>query len=284
MKNKYNIFFETVKYIILLFGSAVMLYPLVWLVGASFKENSEIFNSMVPFTAHPVIDGYIKAFNDYGGKINIFGALKNTFVYVFPKVIFTVFSCTVTAYGFTRFDFKCKKILFAILMSTLFMPKTVIMIPQFIMFKNINWIDSSLYLPLTVPSAFAADTYFVFLMIQFFRSIPRTFDDASEIDGCSKIQTLVYILCPLMKPAIVSCAVFQFIWSSNDFMGPLFYVSSPEKYPVSVFIKLSMDADSGFEWNRIFALSFISLIPVLVVFFVAQKSFTEGIKTGGLKE
>lgn len=271
------------KYAVLIIVGLVMVYPLIWMFGATFKTNNEIFSSMSPFTLKPTLDGYRNAMNDYGGKINLFFAMFNTYKYVIPKVIFTVVSCTITAYGFGRFHFKGRNLLFAVLMSTLFLPNVVMNVPQYILYNNFGWIDSKMYLPLLVPSLFAFDTYFVFMMVQFLRNIPRELDEAATIDGCNSVQTLWHVIVPMLRPAMVSCALFQFMWSSNDFMGPLLYVKTPEFYPATIFVKLSMDADTGFEWNRVLAVSFISIIPQLVVFFCAQNQFIDGISAGSVK-
>ena len=272
-----------IKYIILIVVGFIMVYPLIWMVGATFKTNNEIFSNLTPFTAHPTHDGYKNAMNDYGGSINIFKAMFNTYSYVLPKVIFTVISATLTAYGFGRFNFVGRNVLFAALMATLFLPQVVMNVPQFILYNNFGWVDSEIYLPLIIPSLFAFDTYFVFMLIQFLRGIPRELDEAATIDGCNSIQTLIMVICPMLKPAMVSCALFQFMWSSNDYMGPLLYVKTPSNYPAAIFVRLSMDADTGFDWNRVLAVSLISIIPSLVVFFCAQKQFIEGISAGSVK-
>jgi oligogalacturonide transport system permease protein len=274
---------EFLKYFVLIAVGFIMIYPLLWMIGATFKNNAEIFTNITPFTANPTISGYIDAMNDYGGKINIWSSMFNTYKYVLPKVLFTVASCTLTAYGFARFTFIGHKALFAALMSTLFLPQVVMNVPQFILYNNFGWVDSPIYLPLIIPSLFAFDTYFVFMLIQFLRSIPRELDEAAKIDGCNAFQILTRIIAPVLKPAIVSCALFQFMWSSNDFMGPLLYVNTPERYPATIFVRLSMDADAGFSWNRILAVSLISIIPSLIVFFMAQRQFVDGISAGSLK-
>lgn len=202
---------------------------------------------------------------------------------LFAEVILTLLSTVVVAYGFARFDFYGNKILFPVMISTLFLPLVVLNEPQFMMYNKFGWIDSSLYLPLIVPTLFATDTYFVFMLVQFLRNIPREMEEAAEIDGCGSFKTLTAIIVPMLKPAIVSCGLFQFMWSSNDFMGPLLYVNTPANYPVSLFVKMSMDADTGFEWNRVLAMSLIAIIPSLIVFFLAQKQFVEGISAGSVK-
>lgn len=271
------------RYIILIVVGIIMVYPLLWMISATFKVNNEIFSGIGLIPKKVTFSGYVNAMKDYAGDIDIVKAMINTYSYVIPKVVFTVISATITAYGFGRFQFRGRNLMFAVLMSTLFLPQVVLNVPQYIMFNKFDWIDSSLYLPLIVPTLFAVDTYFVFMLIQFMRTIPKELEEAAKIDGCNVVQILVKIISPLLKPAIVSCALFQFMWSSNDFMGPLLYVKTPSNYPAAIFVKLSMDADTGFDWNRVLAVSLISIIPSLVVFFAAQNTFVEGIQAGGVK-
>ena len=146
-----------------------------------------------------------------------------------------------------------------------------------------GWVNSPFYLAIWVHCAFATETYFVYQLVQFMRNVPRDLDEAAAIDGCSSFQTLYKVIVPMLMPALVSCALFQFMWSCNDFMGPLLYVQTPAKYPMSLFVKLSMDGDTGFAWNRILALSLISILPQLIVFFCAQDQFVEGISAGAVK-
>jgi oligogalacturonide transport system permease protein len=275
--------YTVIKYVVLIVVGIFMVYPLLWMLSSTFKENNEIFSGLGLIPKKPTLDGYKNAMNNYGGDINIWTSMINTYLYVIPRVFFTVVSATVTAYGFGRFNFRGKKFLFALLMSTLFLPQVVLNVPQYIMYNEWGWIDSQFYLPIIVPTIFAVDTYFVFMLIQFMRNIPKELDEASKIDGCNTVQTLVQIVCPMLKPAMVSCALFQFMWSSNDFMSPLLYVNTPQRYPATIFVKLSMDADAGFDWNRVLAVSLISIVPQLVIFFAAQNTFVEGISAGGVK-
>lgn len=271
------------RYFVLIAVGFVMVYPLIWMVGATFKTNNEIFSSIGFIPKNPTLDGYKNAMKSYGGDIDLVKAMINTYSIVIPKVVFTIISATITAYGFARFEFKGKGILFAVLMSTLFLPQVVLNVPQYIMFNKFGWINHPFYLALIVPTIFATDTYFVFMLIQFLRNIPRELEEAAKIDGCNSIKTLWYVIVPMLKPSIVSCALFQFMWSSNDFMGPLLYVNTPARYPASIFVKMSMDGDTGFDWNRVLAMSLISIIPSLIVFFLAQNSFIDGIAAGGVK-
>lgn len=270
-----------IRYTMLIAVGFIMVYPLIWMVGATFKTNSEIFTSAWFWPKNPVMDGYNNAFVDYGGKINLIKSMLNTYKIVVPKVIFTVFSATITAYGFGRFEFKGKAIMFSLMISTLFLPQVVLNAPQYIMFNQWGWTNS--YLPLVIPSLFAGDTYFLFMLVQFLRGVPKELEEAAKIDGCSYIKTLWYVIVPMLKPSLVSVALFQFMWTTNDFMGPLIYVSDMPKYTNSIYLRMSMDGDVGFQWNRILAMSLISIIPSLIVFFCAQDAFIDGIAAGGVK-
>ena len=272
------------QYFVLILVGVIMIYPLVWMVGATFKSNAEIFSGIGFLTANPTLQGYIDAVTqNYGGDISIWRAFINTYSFVIPKVIFTVISSVIAAYGFSRFKFKGRDMLFGIMISTLFLPQVVLNVPQYLLYNKFGWVDSPFYLAIWVHCAFATETYFVYQLVQFMRNVPRDLDEAAAIDGCSSFQTLYKVIVPMLMPALVSCALFQFMWSCNDFMGPLLYVSTPGKYPMSLFVKLSMDGDTGFAWNKILALSLISILPQLIVFFCAQDQFVEGISAGAVK-
>ena len=273
------------KYFVLILMGFIMVYPLLWMVGSTFKTNAEIFTSLSPFTTHPTLDGYYNAVTKtYGGDITIWRAFLNTYSYVIPKVVFTVISSVIAAYGFSRFKFKGRDFLFGVMIMTLFLPQVVLNVPQYMMYNKFDWINNPLYPALWVPSLFATETYFVYQLVQFMRSIPHDLDEAAAIDGCGPVKILYKIICPMLSPSLVACALFQFMWSCNDFMGPLLYVTTPRKYPMAIFVKLSMDSTSeGIQWNRILALSLISIIPQLLVFFAAQDSFIDGIAAGSVK-
>jgi oligogalacturonide transport system permease protein len=278
-----NIMNTTLRYLVLIGVGTIMIYPMLWMLGASFKSsNNEIFSSIGIIPKKFSLQAYINGWQST--EYTFFTYLVNTYKIVLPKVVGTVLSATLTAYGFARFRFKGKKMFYAILLSTLFLPQVVLNIPQYLLFRNLGWLEPSLsYLPLIIPTFFACDTYFVFMLVQFLRGIPKELEEAAKIDGCNSLQTLWFIICPVLKPSIVSAALFQFMWSSNDFMGPLIYVKTVAKYPASLGLRLSMDADVGFEWNKILAMSIITLLPSLIVFFAAQKQFVEGVTAGSVK-
>lgn len=281
MKRKYR--YALLRYLLLISGAFVMIYPLLFLVSATFRSNSEIFSTVGLLPAAPTLDGWRNAFADYGGQINLLRAMGNTYAYALPKVLLTLISTTLTAYGFARFQFAGKRLLQILLYCTLFLPQTVLYVPQFVLFERLGWVDSPLYLPLVVPAALAGETALVVMMIQFFRSIPKAYDEAARLDGCHSLQVLWYVLLPMLKPALMTCGVLQLLWSVNDYMGPLLYVKTPSRYPISVFVKLSMDADSGFAWNRVMAVCCVAMLPQIIVFFIVQHRNDMPISAGGIK-
>ena len=270
----------TIRYVLLIAVGFVMLYPLIWLVGASFKTNAEIFSGAGFIPQNPTLDGYIKGWET--STPYTFGRFfLNSFLIIVPKVIGTAISCTMAAYAFARFDFPLKKILFGTVIAVLLLPNVVTRIPQYLLFRDLGWLDS--FLPLWVPSALAGDAFFVFMLVQFLRSLPADMEEAARVDGASSFQTLVYVVVPMLAPALISVCLFQFMWTMNDFLGPLIYISSVDKYPVSLALKLSIDTTEAFEWNRILAMSVLTIAPALVVFSAAQRYFIEGISAGGVK-
>lgn len=268
------------RYALLLAVGLVMLYPLAWLVGASFKPNAEIFASPGVLPEDPTFTGYTKGWQT--STPYTFGRFfLNSFLIVLPKMLGTAVSCTLVAYGFARFDFPLKKLFFGSVIAILLLPNVVTRIPQYILFRDLGWLDS--FLPLWVPSALAGDAFFVFMLVQFLRAIPGDMEEAARVDGANSAQTLIYIVVPMLAPALISVCLFQFMWTMNDFLGPLIYLSSVDKYPVSLALKLSIDTTEAFDWNQILAMSTLALTPALIVFFMAQKYFIEGISAGGVK-
>jgi len=270
-----------IRYTLLIIVGIFMLYPLIWMVFSTFKPNSEIFGAYKLLPVNWTFQAYLDIGISYGGQINLLTAMKNTYTVVLSKVVFTLLSVTITAYGFARFNFIGKKVFFAIMLSMIFLPQTVLNAPQYIMFNSWGWINS--YKPLIIPSLFAIDSYFIFMIIQFMRGIPREMEEAATIDGCNSFQTLVFVLVPVLVPALTAAGLFTFMWSSNDFMGPLIYIRTTSKQLTSVFIKMCMDVDRGTDWNRVLAFSLIAITPSLLVFFAAQSTFIEGINAGSVK-
>lgn len=268
-----------INYIVLLAVAVVMLYPLVWMLFASFKNNQEIFTvALLP--KHWTFDGYVNGWKG-SGQYTYATFFKNTFLMVLPMVAFTVISASFVAFGFARFKFAGKKLFFGIMMACMMLPNAVMIIPRYTMFRDMKWLDS--YLPFIIPCLFGASSFFIFMFIQFFRGIPRELDESAYVDGCSSVMVYLKIVMPLAKPAVFSAMIFQFMWSWNDFFSPLLYINNVKKYPLALGLRMSMDVNMSVSWNNIIAMALVSVLPLVILFFCAQKYFVEGIAATGIK-
>lgn len=270
----------TLSYIFLILCGVIMVYPIIWLFFATFKPNAELFGSMSLLPKAFDWSGYVKGWMG-NGKITYTTYFKNTFELVLPVVIFTVASSSVVGYGFARFNFPFKKTLFAILIGTLMLPNAVIIIPRYTLFNQFGWLDT--YLPFHVPALFACYPFFIYQLIQFYRGLPKELDESAYMDGCSTFRVFWNILLPLMKPALFSVGLFQFLWTWNDFLNPLIFINSVNKYPLSLALRMSLDIGANVAWNQVLAMGLLSVIPLIILFFLSQKYFVEGIATTGLK-
>ncbi|TDF92320.1 carbohydrate ABC transporter permease [Paenibacillus piri] len=271
---------KTITFILMCLFGIVMIYPLIWLFTASFKTNEEIFGSLSLLPNSFDWSGYINGWKGSGQYT--FGLFfLNTFKMVIPTVVFTIISTTIVAYGFARFNFPLKNLLFSLMISTLMLPNAVVIIPKYIMFKNFDWLNS--YLPFIMPALLATHAFFIFMIVQFFRGLPRELDESAKMDGCNSFMILVRILLPLSAPALISAGIFQFIWTWNDFFNSLIYITSVKKFTVSLGLRMALDNSSSTPWNQVLAMSVLAVIPCVLVFFFAQKYFVEGIATTGIK-
>lgn len=267
-------------YLLLTAAGIVMIYPLLWLIGASFKTNDEIFSSVWFMPESLDMSVYRSAWKTVT-PYDMGHYFLNTFAIIIPRIILTVISSVLVAYGFARFDFPFKRFFFTMLIAGMFIPSIVKLLPMYLMWSELGVLDT--YIPLVAPSAFACEGMFVFILIQFFRGVPKEFDEAARIDGCGSLKTLVYVLLPCIRPAVISIAVFTFLWTMNEFLEPLIMIRSVEKYPLSLALRLSVDSTGqGYEQRKIIAMSVIGLIPSITVFAFAQKKFVSGITAGGL--
>lgn len=258
----------------------LMAYPLIWLFFASFKSNQEIFGSTRLLPVEYIWNSYQLGWRGNGSSsFSVF--FVNTFKMTLPTVVFTILSSTLVAYGFARFRFPLKKPMFAIMISSMMLPNAVIIIPRYLLFKNLGWLNS--YFPFIVPAAFATSAFFVFMMVQFFRGLPKELDESALMDGCNSFTTLTQVLLPLTTPALFSVGIFQFIWTWNDFYNSLIYISSVSKFTVALGLRMSLDTSGSVPWNQLMAMSIVSVIPCILIFFMAQKYFVEGIATTGIK-
>lgn len=270
-----------VSYLILILLAYIMVYPLLWMVGAAFKTNAEIFGTISLFPKEPVYNAWADGWRG-SGQYTFGRFLMNSFLMVVPTVLFTVASSVLVGYGFARFRFPFKKLLFMLMLSTMMLPGTVVIIPRYIFFRKLGWLDS--YLPFIVPAALATYTFFNYMTVQFFRGLPLELDESAKLDGCGSFLILTRILLPLCTSMIFSVIVFQFVWRWNDFLDVLIYISSVAKYPVALGLRMTMDISTDFDWNRIMAMSIVSILPPVVVFFSAQQYFVQGIATTGMKD
>jgi len=258
----------------------LMLYPLIWMVSASFKENTEIFQGSNFWPKKLLLDNYIQGWNGVS-EVTFGKFFANSFFIVIVAIIGNVLSCSMAAYAFARLDFTFKKVFFAIMLITLMLPFHVTVIPQYIMFNKLEWINT--YLPLTVPKFLATDGFFVFLMVQFMRTIPKELEEAAKMDGCGQIKMYWYLIMPLSLPALITTMIFTFIWTWNDFFSQLLYLSDIQLQTVAVGLRMFVDAMGNSSWGALFAMSTLSLIPLFAVFIFFQKYLIEGITTGGVK-
>jgi oligogalacturonide transport system permease protein len=271
---------KILAYLFLIAFGFIMIYPLIWLFFSSFKPNEEIFGSINLFPKKIIWDSFI---NGWKGSVQFSFSVFfiNSFKLVIPVVFFTLISSILVAYGFARFTFPFRNILFGLMISTLMLPHAVIIIPRYLIFKNLGWINS--YLPFTIPALFACYPFFVFMLVQFFRGIPKELDESAIIDGCNSFKILTHIILPLSKPALFSVGIFQFIWTWNDFFNSLIFINSVKKFTIPLGLRMSLDVTSSANWNEILAMSMVSIIPCVLIFFFAQRYFVEGIATTGLK-
>lgn len=266
---------------VLLALAAVVLYPLVWLLFSTFKPNAEFGQNQGLIPQAPTFDNYVKVMEGIAG-VAMWQFFLNSLIIAVGSVIGTVVSSALAAYAFARIQFKGLGILFAAMIGTLLLPFHVVIIPQYIIFNNLDLVDT--FWPILLPKFLATEAFFVFLLVQFIRQMPRDMDEAARIDGAGHVRIFWSIILPLIRPALITCSIFAFIWAWNDFLGPLLYLTSPENYPLPIALRLYNDASSGgADYGATVTASFIALLPVLLFFLVFQRFLVDGVATQGLK-
>lgn len=265
---------------VLIVITAVVLYPLVWLLFATFKPTSEFGQNPGILPENPTVGNYLTVMEGIAG-IPMWKFFWNSLVLATLAVIGTVLSSALAAYAFARVQFKGLGILFAAMIGTLLLPFHVVIIPQYLLFNTLDMIDT--FWPLVLPKFLATEAFFVFLLVQFMRQMPRDMDEAARIDGAGHLRIFWAIIIPLIKPALITCAIFSFIWSWNDFLGPLIYLTSPENYPLPIALRLWNDQTSTSDYGATVTASFLALVPILIFFIVFQRFLVDGVATQGLK-
>lgn len=267
-------------FLVIAFG-IIMIYPLLWMVMSSFKESSTIFRTVGQLLPqNPTLENYAKGWEGFSHtSFAVF--FKNTAFIAIISTVGTVVSSLFVAFALSRLRFRIRKILFALVLLTMMMPEQILMIPQYLWYNQLGWINT--YNPMIVPFFFAIQGFFVYLLMNFMNGIPRDLDEAAKIDGCSYYAIFGRIILPLTTPAIATVAIFSFMNRWNDYMGPLLYLKRTEKYTVSLALKLFCDQTSNSDYGALFAMSTLSLIPIFLIFIFMQKYLTEGVATSGIK-
>ncbi|MBO1752613.1 carbohydrate ABC transporter permease [Actinotalea sp. BY-33] len=260
--------------------TAVVLYPALWMLMSSLKPSSEIVGnvSLVPTGAS--LDNFVTALNGIGG-VSFWTFFWNSVILAVGSVVGIALSSSVSAYAFARISFPGRNLWFSLMIGTLLLPFHVVIIPQYIVFNNLGLVNT--FVPLLIGKFLAAEAFFVFLMVQFMRNLPRELDEAARIDGAGHIRIFTAIMLPLMKPALVTASIFAFIWSWNDFFGPLLYLKDPALFSLPVALRIFVDQTSTSDYGAQMAMAVLALIPVLLFFLVFQRYLVAGVATQGLK-
>jgi multiple sugar transport system permease protein len=269
-----------VRHTILILAALAMLYPLLWMAASSFKPDELIFSEPSLIPSEWDFSNYASGWHALRVSFTTFYA--NTFLISGLAVIGNVLACSLAAFAFARLEFRLKWFWFAMMMGTLMLPYHVTLVPQYILFLNLGWVNT--YLPLVVPRFLAVDAFFIFLMVQFFRGIPREIDEAAIMDGCGPWRIYWRIMLPLSLPVLATAAIFSFIWTYDDFLAPLIYLNDMRQYTVPLALRAFIDSSGGESlYGEMFAMSVLSLVPVFIVFLAFQRLIIRGVVMGALK-
>lgn len=274
---------QTLKYVVLGALAFTWAFPFYWMVTSAVKDDPQVYTIPPVLIPNPA---YFNNFADAWAKndFNLF-AFNSIFLYALPATLLTVISSGIVAYGFARIRFPGRDILFYVCLTTIMLPWQVTMVPLFIIFKNLGWLNS--YLPLVIPNAFGS-AFFIFMLRQFFLTLPEELSDAARIDGASEFGILLRVILPLTIPALAVVALFRFLGAWNDFLGPLIYLNREEMYPLALGINrlrnsISATGTNELAYPYLMAVSTIVVAPILALFFFAQRTFIEGISVTGIK-
>ncbi|WP_249353618.1 carbohydrate ABC transporter permease [Microbacterium sp. 2FI] len=270
---------SVVRHTLLIALAAGMLYPVIWMVVSSLRPNEEIFRDPGIILDSFEIQNYVDGWTALTYPFNVY--IWNSALIVIGCIIGNLVSCSMAAYAFARLQFTGKAIWFAVMLLSIMLPIHVIIVPQYVLFSQLGWINT--FLPLIVPKILATDAFFIFLMVQFIRGIPKELDEAARIDGAGHPRIFLQIILPLMVPALATTAIFTFIWTWNDFFSQLIFLTKPELYTVPLALRSFEDAQSATNYAQMFAMSVVSLIPIFLIFLFGQKFLIKGIATTGIK-
>nr|WP_307721126.1 carbohydrate ABC transporter permease [Streptomyces otsuchiensis] len=264
--------------VLILFG-LMMLYPLLWMISSSLKPEEIIFREQGLIPTSITFDNFVNGWNALRHPFSHY--LFNSAVITAGAVVGNLLACSLAAYAFARLEFPFKKFWFAVMLGTIMLPLHVVLVPQYILFSELGWINT--FYPLIVPKFLATDAFFIFLMVQFIRTLPRDLDEAALIDGAGHWRIFSRIIIPLSTPALATTAIFTFIWTWNDFLSQLIFLTNPDMHTVPVALRTFLDSSGDSSWGPMFAMSVIALGPIFGFFLAGQKYLVRGIATSGLK-
>lgn len=259
---------------------AIILYPAAWMLMSTFKPSNEIVGNVSLLPTNFTFANYATALEGIGG-VSFWTFVSNSLILAVASVVGVILSCSVSAYAFARINFPGRNVFFACMIGTMLLPFHVVVIPQYIVFNNLGMVNT--YWPLLLGKFLAADAFFVFLMIQFMRGLPNELDEAARIDGAGHIRIFGSIILPLMQPALITSSIFAFIWSWNDFFGPLLYLKNPNMYTMPVALRAYVDQTTTSDYGAQMAMAMLALLPVMLFFFAFQRHLVGGVATQGLK-
>jgi multiple sugar transport system permease protein len=267
--------------VLLVAGAVVMLYPLFWMFSSSLKPEAEIFTNLSLIPEQLTTENYPIGWNFFNVPFSLY--FINSFIIAALAIVGNLLSCSITAYVFARLKFRWRNVWFALMLMGLMLPQHVTIIPQYILFNNVHLVNT--IVPLILPKFLAVDSFFIFMMVQFIRAIPRELDEAAMMDGAGPFRVFIDVVLPLCAPALITVAIFTFVWTWNDFFSQLLYLTSGDKLTVPLALRMlsSSTGESTSTWGALFAMSCLSVIPLLLIFFFFQRRLVEGIATTGLK-
>ncbi|WP_255953886.1 carbohydrate ABC transporter permease [Streptomyces odontomachi] len=258
----------------------VLLYPLAWLLATSLKPADEVLTSLKLLPSHLQWSNYTTALDGVSG-VSVPRLLGNSLLISLGCVLGNVLSCSLAAYAFARLRFRMRGVMFGFMVATMMLPHHAVLIPQYIIFNKMGLVNT--YWPLVLPKFLATDAFFVFLIVQFMRGLPRELEESARIDGCGPFRVFWSVVLPLTRPALITTAIFTFIWSWNDFFTQLIYLFDPEKFTLTLALRSFVDQSSTSAYGPMFAMSVLSLLPIVLFFFAFQRYLVEGMATSGLK-
>ena len=267
------------KHIALVATGALMIYPLLWMLVSSLRPSEVIFRQPGLWLETLEMSNYTGGWEALSHPFGHY--LLNSAIVVVGAIVGNLVSCSMAAYAFARLEFRFRKVAFGAMLLTIMIPFHVIVIPQYVLFSQVGWINT--FWPLIIPKILATDAFFIFLMVQFMRGLPRELDEAARIDGAGHPRIFLQVMLPMMVPALATTTIFTFIWTWNDFFTSLIYLTSPDKFTVPVALRSFVDATGTSNYGGLFAMSIVSLLPVFIAFLVGQKFLVKGIATTGIK-